>query len=301
MFSFPLQVTIIDTTALNDAVEKNDFLNKITHLTWDDIIEHIPELITGVLVLTLFYILANVLERNFIRFIRSKTTNKNALIANFFGKVLWVLTFGVGLTLTLSIWGLDNLSSGILGLAGIGTVVVSFALRDIFENFLSGIILSFTPPFELGSMIEVNGIRGRVQDMSLRETIIKSPTGSLIYLPNSMLIKNPLLNHTNKGRLRRNFVVYLSQTAPIQNAVQLSKDVINAIPGVLNEEEYQTAVFISKVEKGSMEMTCAYWIDMDDPDTDLLGITNQAIDNVMTRLHAEEGYFPSGVNVIDIQ
>ncbi len=296
-----LQVPIIDTTAIKKAVEENDSLDRIFNITWEDVINHIPALITGLLVLVIFYLLANVIERTFIKFLRQRTSNKNALVANFFGKVLWFLTFGVGLTMSLSIWGLGNLGSGILGLAGIGTVVAGFALRDIFENFLSGIIISFNPPFELGSMIEVNGIRGQVQEMSLRETIIKSPTGSLIYVPNSMLIKNPLSNHTREGKLRRNFVVYLSQKAPITKATRISKEVLHTVPGVLNETGFETAVFVSTVERGSLEMTCAYWIDINDPQTNVVAISNHAIDAVMTRLQAEEGYLPTGVNVVDIQ
>jgi small conductance mechanosensitive channel len=109
--------------------------------------------------------------------------------------------------ITLYLLGLNSFTNKVLAGAGLLAFVIGFALKDIGENFLAGIILAFKSPFKLDDLIEVNNIIGFVKDINIRETHIKTPDGKDVFLPNSIILKNPMFNYTIDGFLRYEFVV----------------------------------------------------------------------------------------------
>ena len=76
--------------------------------------------------------------------------------------------------------------------AGISAFIIGFALKDIGENFLAGIILAFKRPFRVGDIVDINGLKGKVLTLNLRDTQIKTGDGKDVFIPNAVIIKNPL-------------------------------------------------------------------------------------------------------------
>jgi small-conductance mechanosensitive channel len=95
--------------------------------------------------------------------------------------------------------GLTGVVSGLLAGAGISAFIIGFALKDIGENFLAGILLAFKRPFRVGDLVDIGGIRGTVLILNLRDTQIKTPDGKDVFIPNANIIKNPLVNFTIDG------------------------------------------------------------------------------------------------------
>ncbi len=75
---------------------------------------------------------------------------------------------------------------------GIGSIAVGFAFKDIFENFFAGVLLLWRFPFERGDFIECNDVMGKVENMTVRSTLLREPSGELIVVPNATLYKNPV-------------------------------------------------------------------------------------------------------------
>src|SRR5207253_2262051 len=118
----------------------------------------------------------------------------------------WVLTLG-GLMFALQIMGFDNLAGSIIAGAGISAFVIGFALKDIGENFLAGVILAFNRPFHIGDVVNIDSRTGEVQALNLRTTHIRTFDGNDVFIPNSMLIKNTLTNITATGFSRVDFTI----------------------------------------------------------------------------------------------
>ena len=73
---------------------------------------------------------------------------------------------------------------------GIGALAIGFAFQDIFENFLAGVLIMLREKMRIGDMIEVEGMLGKVEKITLRETYIRQLSNELTIMPNSMLFKN---------------------------------------------------------------------------------------------------------------
>lgn len=112
----------------------------------------------------------------------------------------------VGIMLALNALGFDSTSlTLVLGALGIG---IGFGLQNIFNNFLSGIILLFERPIQVGDDIEVNGVWATVKKINVRSTIAQTYDNASLIIPNSDLISTQVTNWSFKDRrLRRNIDV----------------------------------------------------------------------------------------------
>jgi small-conductance mechanosensitive channel len=89
------------------------------------------------------------------------------LLANFLAGIFASLVIIVGIMIILRIIGITGVVSGMLAGAGISAFIIGFALKDIGENFLSGIILAFKRPFRTGDRLDINGIRVQLLTLKL--------------------------------------------------------------------------------------------------------------------------------------
>ena len=69
--------------------------------------------------------------------------------------------------------------------------------------------MAFKRPFRVGDFVESGVIRGTVLALNVRDTLLKTPDGKDVSVPNALIIKNPLINYTIDGFLRFDFVVGL--------------------------------------------------------------------------------------------
>ncbi|MCV9927911.1 mechanosensitive ion channel [Flavobacterium sp. LS1R49] len=105
---------------------------------------------------------------------------------------LVVLIGGYLLAVAASGMPLDKLSI-LLGALGVG---VGLGLQNIVSNFVSGIILIFDKPIQIGDVIEISSQSGRVKSMGLRTTKINAPNGAEIIIPNGNLLSQSITNWT---------------------------------------------------------------------------------------------------------
>ena len=100
-----------------------------------------------------------------------------------------------------------------LGIAGF---VIGFALQDTLANFVSGMMILFYRPFDVGDLIEAGGVLGKVNDMSLVNTTILTIDNQTVIVPNNMIWQNIIKNVTGQTKRRVDLVFGVSCSDDIQ-------------------------------------------------------------------------------------
>ncbi len=193
------------------------------------------------------------------------------LLANFLANIFGAIVILIGLLVVFRIIGLTGVISGLLAGAGISAFVIGFALKDIGENFLAGIVLAFKRPFQVGDIVDVSGIKGQVLTLNLRDTQLKTGDGQDIFIPNALIIKNPLINFTIDGFLRYDFIIGLDYGSEYESAMQLIRDVIQDVPDILKDHKKPT-VWVKELAESTLNLQVTFWVNTFDrsiPDTDV--------------------------------
>lgn len=215
------------------------------------------------LVLILLFFIIGVIASNYIqRKIKTRLVKRspNHITANFTSQIIGFTLKSIVILTTLYLLGLNSFTNKLLAGAGLLTFVIGFALKDIGENFLAGIILAFKSPFKLDDLIEVNGILGFVKDISIRETLIKTPDGKDVFLPNSIILKNPLFNFTIDGFLRYEFDVGIAYENDPTSAIKLILSTLDRIEGVLKNDK-KPLVTITELATNTITIRVQFWVD----------------------------------------
>lgn len=111
------------------------------------------------------------------------------------------LIVGFGIVVAVMSAGIDlNSFALIAGALGVG---IGFGLQNIVNNFISGLILIFERPIQIGDAVQVEELSGRVTHIGIRSSTIKTWDGAEVIVPNGNLISNKLINWTLSDQRRR--------------------------------------------------------------------------------------------------
>jgi small conductance mechanosensitive channel len=217
-----------------------------------------PKILLALIVLFVVWLLARAIRGFTDR--KLKLRMEDPLLAEFLATMVRSVIIILGLLVALRVLGLGGITTSILAGAGISAFIIGFALRDIGENFLAGILMAFKRPFRVGDFVETGAIKGRVIALSIRDTRLKTPDGKDVYVPNAMIIKNPLINYTIDGFLRYDVVVNLPFTADQDAVNEKIRLAVEKVEGVLRRRR-KVSVFISGLSPGKVDVTVSFWID----------------------------------------
>jgi small-conductance mechanosensitive channel len=121
------------------------------------------------------------------------------------------------------------------GALGIG---LGFGLQNIFNNFISGLILLFERPIQVGDWVEINGTWGSVEKINVRSTVVKSVDNAALIIPNSEFISSRLTNWSFKDpKIRRTIQIGVAYGSDIQKVKDILLNIANQNPRVYRTPE----------------------------------------------------------------
>lgn len=170
---------------------------------------------------------------------------------------LLLLILGYLLAISAAGIPLDKITI-VLGALGVG---VGLGLQNIVNNFVSGVILIFDKPIQIGDVIDVGSQTGKVKTIGLRTTKIDTSNGAEVIVPNGNILSQNIVNwtYTNNSKL-----VDLSFT--LQGEITQEKiketivDCISTIPIIYSEKEPQ--LFYSYISDTKHQLKMQFWCNI---------------------------------------
>lgn len=146
-------------------------------------------------------------------------------------------------------------------IAGLGILgfTIGFAMQDVMQNFVAGVILLIQQPFNVGEDVEAAGYSGTILTINIRTTEMRDFDGRIIIIPNAEILSNSITNFSQAKSRRVKLPLGISYDADHDLARQTILDAIADIPGLLKDPA--PTVAFHTFGGSSIDLTIYFWID----------------------------------------
>lgn len=248
----------------------------------NSVIVLLPNLILAIIVFFVFFFLARVLKSSVKRLTRRHRQARNLGLV--LGRLSQGITILIGLFVALSIVIPSFKAGDLIQLLGISGVAIGFAFRDILQNFLAGILILLTEPFQLDDQIVYKGFEGTVENIQTRATTIKTYDGRRIVIPNSELFTNAVMVNTAFENRRVEYDIGIGYGDDIHKAKQLILEAIASVDEVLKNPAPDALVM--ELAGSTVDIRARWWVNppnrastLDSRDKVLTAIKNKLMAN----------------------
>ena len=220
------------------------------------LIAFMPKLVAALVLLVIFWVLARVLGR-VLRRLMDRAGMEEALIGLLVDNILYYAVMVLGLVMAAAQLGI-NVGAALAGLGVIG-LALAFAAQDSVANVISGIIIFWDKPFVIGDWIEVEGQFGRVNNITLRSTRIRTPRNTYVVIPNKSIVDAVLENLSQHGELRVEVSVGIAYKEDILAARRVLLEAVGKIDRVKSDPAPD--VVVEELGDSSVNLKIRMWID----------------------------------------
>lgn len=224
---------------------------------WRDLVRSLPLLAFGLLILGLSFFVSMLVTGRVRHFLRSRVSAQ--ILRNVIARGVGVLAFLLGVYIVLRVSGLTQLALTVIGGTGLIGLVLGIAFRTISENFLASIFLSMQQPFATGDLVEIDGVMGYVQQLNVRTTILMSPEGNLVQIPNATVYQSNLTNFTANANRRNDFIIGIGYDDSINRAQEIAREVLATHPAVLPEPK--PWVLVDSLGSATVNLRVYFWLN----------------------------------------
>ena len=135
-----------------------------------------------------------------------------------------------------TVWQVDL--SKVIAALGVGSLVIALALQDTLSNLVSGFLLIFEAPFQVGDWVRINDVEGEVLEVNWRAVRLKTPDYDVVIIPNGVLGKETIYNYTWLYPLHGDRITFsFSREEAPNRIIPILKAAALAVDGILADPE----------------------------------------------------------------
>ncbi|PVX72469.1 mechanosensitive ion channel family protein [Paraburkholderia unamae] len=264
------------------------FLNRLFHLQpslFATVTQDVMHLIVAVLILVIGWWISNRIAQLFASMLMRSHADPT-LAPMLAGMAAWAVRV-IAIVAALSEVGIATAS--VLAALGAAGLAIGLALQGTLQNIAAGIMLLMLRPFRAGDVIEGSGAAaGIVREVGLFTTRIERGDGNVVYVPNSQIWSNPVINYSSGGTQRVDVTIDLARRDQVDAAIGKLKEMVAAEPRVQTGTTLAPTVAVeSYPSSGGVRLRLSAWVR--DPDAPY------AVDDL--RGHARDALATAGLAV----
>ncbi len=221
---------------------------------------YLVKLFIFIIILFIFLFIARIVRAGLDKSLDANNLNLSTLSKRMIVSTSSKLIILFGILVALSQWGI-SLGPLLAGL-GIAGFIVGFALQDTLGNFASGIMILLYRPYDVDDIIDVGGIFGIVEKMSLVSTSLLTFDNQLFVVPNSKIWGDVIKNVTAQEFRRIDMVFSISYSNNIPKAESILKDILESHELVLDSPE--PVVHLHTLGESSVDFVVRPWVKVND-------------------------------------
>jgi len=153
-------------------------------------------------------------------------------------------------------------TNSFLAIFGAAGLAVGLALKDSLGNFASGIMLVFFRPFKIGDVVTAGGITGKVESISVFNTVFLTPDNQRMIVPNGQIANDVITNITSNPTRRLDLVIGIGYEDDIKKAKEVFKSILKSEPRVLKDPA--PVIVVSELADSSVNFFVRPWVKTED-------------------------------------
>ena len=210
-------------------------------------------------ILAVFWILSGIAGR-LVRKAVDRQPAFSDLLKKFLNKMVKRVILFLGLLVAISALGVNV--SALFALVGGGAFVIGFALQDTLGNFAAGIMVLIYRPFDVGDAVEVGGVSGKVDSVSLVSTTIRTFDNKRVLVPNQSVWGQVITNATASTERRVDLVFGIGYDDDIEKAQAILEKLVSEHELIL--EDPAPVIKVHELADSSVNFICRPWSKTED-------------------------------------
>ena len=261
----------------------------------ETIIQMLPNFVVAVVVLVLFYFIAK-LVRKLVSKVAYKVSSSDA-VNNLISNITYIFVIALGLFVALGVLQLDKTVTSLLAGVGIIGLALGFAFQDTAANFVSGVIIAFRKPYNVGDVIQSGDFFGKVYRINLRTTDIQLFQGPIVLIPNKDVFQNPVTNFTVYGKRRIDLAVGVSYGDDLEKVKKVTIDAVKEVENLDPSEN--VTLFYDEFGSSSINFNVRFWVKYSNKHSDYLQVKSDAIMKIKSAYDANDIMIPFPIRTLD--
>lgn len=204
----------------------------------DGIVDALPGLVAGLVLLLFAWWISGLVMRAVQRVLARTSTEGHVDLL--LARSARAATFTVGAIVALSVMGVQV--TALVASLGLASVAIGFALKDVLANSMAGVLLLLQRPFTMGDTITVAGFEGVVADIRVRDTMLRTGDGRVVFIPNSSVFESPITNISANPVRRFEVVLTVPGRADLAAVEKVVADALAGTAGVVEEPAAEAQV-----------------------------------------------------------
>lgn len=182
----------------------------------------------------------------------------NETLDHLLATIIYIFVVGITIFAALSVLQLDKAVTSILAGAGIAGLALAFAFQDIAANFMSGIFLFIRKPLHVGDIVKVKDYMGKITEINLRDTVLRTFQGQMVIIPNKDVVQNPIENFSLLGKRRMDLTVGVSYGDDLERVKDIT---LRAVQGIEHLTDDEVTMFFEEFADSSINFVIRLWVN----------------------------------------
>ncbi|GAA3911507.1 mechanosensitive ion channel family protein [Litoribacillus peritrichatus] len=187
-------------------------------------------------------------------------SNVDEILVDFIASILKMLLMLVVVVIALDQLGVDTTS--LVALVGAAGLAVGLALKDSLQNFAAGVMLVLFRPFKMDDFVEVAGVSGVVEKITIFSTMIRTGDNKQVIVPNGAIYSGTIINYSAKENRRIDLVIGVSYESDAIEARLILESILVGHPQVLKDPA--PVVAMVELADSSVNFNVRPWVRSED-------------------------------------
>jgi small conductance mechanosensitive channel len=164
-----------------------------------------------------------------------------------------IMTFGLVFALEALGFSLGLLGSLLLLLI----LLVVLAARPLLQDLGAGLIIQLRRPFSMGDQVAIDGVEGRIDEVSARTVRIITVDGRRVHFPNRKVLEDAITNLTTEGQRLTTFIVGAAYDTDLDRAREVIVAAMESASTVLSTPVPEA--FVQEFSDSTINIACRFW------------------------------------------